>query len=133
MNAHKLGSLEETSNQSQSNEIINRIEQFSNGIEQLSKRIKQTSINISHIITFHDDTAIVILPIKICEGCEMALVEFKSSEIVNRGTIHVHVNNVKNTYFNNVGSQYIYFPSQWWENKTKTTSFNLLSNNRTLR
>ena len=51
MNAHKLGSLEETSDQSQSNEIINRIKQLSN-------RIKQPSINTSRIITFHDDTAI---------------------------------------------------------------------------
>ena len=53
-------------------------------------------------------TAIAILPIKNYKECEMALVEFKSSEIVNRGTIHVHANNFKNTYYNNVGSQYIY-------------------------
>ena len=64
MNAHKLGSLEETSDQSQSNEILNRIEQLSNKIEQLSNRIKQPSIKTSHIITFHGYTAIVILPIK---------------------------------------------------------------------
>ena len=108
MNAHKLGSLEKTSNKSHDNEIINKIEQLSNGLEQLSNRIKQPSIKTSHIITLHDDPGIVILPKKICEGCEMALVEFKSLEIVNRGTIRVHVNNIKNTYYNNVESKYIH-------------------------
>ena len=104
MSAHKLGSIEKK------NERIDnpQIQEIINKIEQLSDRIKQPSINTSHIITFNDDTAKVILPIKICEGCEMALVEFKSSENVNRGTIHVHASNVKNTFFNNEESQYIY-------------------------
>ena len=76
MSAHKLGSIQKK------NERIDnpQIQEIINKIEQLSDRIKQPSINTSHIITFNDDTAKVILPIKICEGCEMALVEFKSSE-----------------------------------------------------
>ena len=39
----------------------------------------------------------------------MALVEFNTNENVNRGKIHVKVNQLKHTYLNDEESQYIYF------------------------
>ena len=50
----------------------------------------------------------VLLPIKMCEGCEMALIEFKILGNVDRGTIHVYANNFINTYHNGEESKYIY-------------------------
>ena len=64
-------------------EITNKLKQISNNIDAAKNKIEKYT---SHIITFDNKKTIVLLPIKMCEGCEMALIEFKTLGNVNRGT-----------------------------------------------
>ena len=78
-------------------EITNKLKQISNNIDTVKNKIEKYT---SNIITFDNKKTIVLLPIKMCEGCEMALIEFKTLGNVNRGTINVYANNLINTYYN---------------------------------
>ena len=86
-------------------EITNKLKQMSNNIDTVKNKIEKYT---SHIITFDNKKTMVLLPIKMCEGCEMALIEFKTLGNVNRGTINVYANNLINTYHNGEESKYIY-------------------------
>ena len=86
-------------------EITNKLKQISNNIDTVKNKIEKYT---SHIITFDNEKTMVLLPIKMCEGCEMALIEFKTLGNVNRGTINVYANNLINTYHNGEESKYIY-------------------------
>ena len=86
-------------------EITNKLKQISNNIDAAKNKIEKYT---SHIITFDNKKTMVLLPIKMCEGCEMALIEFKTLGNVNRGTINVYANNLINTYHNGEESKYIY-------------------------
>ena len=86
-------------------EITNKLKQISNNIDAAKNNIEKYT---SHIITFDNKKTMVLLPIKMCEGCEMALIEFKTLGNVDRGTIHVYANNLINTYYNGEESKYIY-------------------------
>ena len=86
-------------------EITNKLKQISNNIHTVKNKIEKYT---SHIITFDNEKTMVLLPIKMCEGCEMALIEFKTLGNVNRGTINVYANNLINTYHNGEESKYIY-------------------------
>ena len=86
-------------------EITNKLNQISNNIDAAKNKIEKYT---SHIITFDNKKTMVLLPIKMCEGCEMALIEFKTLGNVNRGTINVYANNLINTYHNGEESKYIY-------------------------
>ena len=86
-------------------EITNKLKQISNNIDAAKNKIEKYT---SHIITFDNEKTMVLLPIKMCEGCEMALIEFKTLGNVNRGTINVYANNLINTYHNGEESKYIY-------------------------
>ena len=86
-------------------EITNILKQISNNIDAAKNKIEKYT---SHIITFDNKKTMVLLPIKMCEGCEMALIEFKTLGNVNRGTINVYANNLINTYHNGEESKYIY-------------------------
>ena len=86
-------------------EITNKLKQISNNIDTVKNKIEKYT---SHIITFDNEKTMVLLQIKMCEGCEMALIEFKTLGNVNRGTIHVYANNLINTYHNDKESKYIY-------------------------
>ena len=86
-------------------EITNKLKQISNNIDTVKNKIEKYT---SHIITFDNEKTMVLLPIKMCEGCEMALIEFKTLGNVNRGTINVYANNLINTYHNGEESKYIF-------------------------
>ena len=86
-------------------EITNKLKQISNNIDTVKNKIEKYT---SHIITFDNEKTMVLLPIKMCEGCEMALIEFKTLGNVNRGTINVYANNLINTYHNGEESKYMY-------------------------
>ena len=86
-------------------EITNKLKQISNNIDTVKNKIEKYT---SHITTFDNEKTMVLLPIKMCEGCEMALIEFKTLGNVNRGTINVYANNLINTYHNGEESKYIY-------------------------
>ena len=86
-------------------EITNKLKQISNNIDAAKNKIEKYT---SHIITFDNKKTMVLLPIKMCEGYEMALIEFKTLGDVNRGTINVYANNLINTYHNGEESKYIY-------------------------
>ena len=86
-------------------EITNKLKQISNNIDTVKNKIEKYT---SHIIFFDNEKTMVLLPIKMCEGCEMALIEFKTLGNVNRGTINVYANNLINTYHNGEESKYIY-------------------------
>ena len=120
MSAHKLGSIEnKIDGLAQSGLQIGKLEKeidgIKNKIDVLLEKSKQEnnkiediknsladsikscckSEKISQIITFDNILRKVILSIKDCGGCEMALVEFKTNVRVNSGLIHVEVNQLK--------------------------------------
>ena len=63
-------------------EITNKLKQISNNIDAAKNKIEKYT---SHIITFDNKKkTMALLPIKMCEGCEMALIEFKTLGNVDR-------------------------------------------------
>ena len=85
----------------------NKIEDIKNSLADSIKSCCKSE-KISQIITFDNILRKVILSIKDCGGCEMALVEFKTNVRVNSGLIHVEVNQVKNSYVNGEEKKYIH-------------------------
>ena len=125
MSAHKLGSIENKIDGLAQSGL--QIEKLENKIDVLLEKSKQENNKIediknsladsiesckpektSQIITFNNIQRKVILSIKDCGGCEMALVEFKTNVRVLSGLIHVEVNQVKNSYVNGEEKKYIY-------------------------
>ena len=132
MSAHKLGSIENkidglAQSGLQIEKLENKIDGIKNKIDVLLEKSKQENNKIediknslagsiksckpektSQIITFDNIQRKVILSIKDCGGCKMALIEFKTNVRVNSGLIHVEVNQVKNSYVNGEEKKYIY-------------------------
>ena len=100
--------LEQLCNDNKIDELTNKSEQISNNIDTAKNKIEKIKNYTSHIITFDNKKTMVLLPIKTCEVCEMALIEFKTLGNLDRGTIHVYANNLINTYHNGEESKYIY-------------------------
>ena len=42
------------------------------------------------------------------EKCEIALIEFRTTENIGRGTIHLKIRNIRDSYYNNESKKYIY-------------------------